>query len=98
MGTGIERIKISNIPSANNFLPVERLETLSRGPGCLYKPKSKTKNIMAQNSVKSNKIIEVIKNIGLAFPLKMLSIMWPPSRVPTGSRFSIVTTIPIQPA
>ena len=68
-------MNISNTTIANIFLPVERPETLSRGPGCLYRPKSKTKNIISQKSVKSNKTIEITRKIDRAFPLKMLSII-----------------------
>jgi hypothetical protein len=79
-------MKIVISTSANNFLPFDKPDTSSRGPGCLYIDTKTTKKAIGQNpsmiSNKRDKMVNTVRAVSLSIDLAA----WPPSSCPAGNR------------
>src|SRR4030043_2204427 len=92
------RTNTATSPTAQSFLFVERGETSSKGPGCLYIDMKSTRIAIGQKSATINiRIDRNVKAIRALSP-RIERATCPPSSIAAGSKFNIVTIMPTQPA
>jgi len=93
-------MNIATRPSARSFLLVDRLETPSSEPGCLKNNMKSTKKAIGMKPSIVRYTIDKMASASLrpSFSPSTDRATWPPPSMAAGSRLSVVTSIPVQPA